>query len=72
MFSTAVIAVLSLAVAGLGYWCKKLTAKASRLEIENENLRKQKAISKTQLDIAAAPSADITDIIKRMREQGNL
>lgn len=48
MFSTAVIAVLSLAVAGLGYWCKKLTAKASRLELENEITKKEAVIMENE------------------------
>lgn len=70
MVSLVAIATLSLGCAGLGWWCKKLLAKVSTLEFENEILRKQKEVGKKQLDIAAGPSLDHTDILQRMRENG--
>jgi len=67
MFSLVAIATLSLGCAGLGWWCKKLLAKVSTLELENEILRKQKEVGKKQLDIASGASLDADALIKLMR-----
>ena len=68
MFSLLAIASLSLAVAALGWWCKKLLTKVATLEIENEALWVQKEVSKKQLDIASGASLSASALLKRMRK----
>lgn len=70
MFSLLAIASLSLGIAGLGYWLKRLLAKVGKLELENEVLRSQKEVGQKQLDIASGASLDADAILKRMRENG--
>ena len=70
MFSLLAIASLSLCVAALGWWCKKLLTEVATLKVQCETLRLQKEVGKKQLDISASPNLDADALLRRMRENG--
>lgn len=68
MFSAAIIAALSLGLAGLGYWLKRLLTKVGKLELENEIASKEKYILENEANISRTLYTD-DDIARILRDK---